>query len=138
MSSLSDKHVSHICSFSPNVRADHCYNTLVQNHAIQNHSDTSPLLLDAVVTRLLEPSCTCSSESTLHAIHCREQVRSAREERNRALCLARKYRDLAEASQLEKRTLKMILKGKLKQYVTSGGTRLLKEVLGHDKSYEML
>ena len=69
---------------------DNCYNTLVQNHAIPNHSDTSPLLLDAVVTPLLEPSCTYSSESTLHAIHCRGQVRSAREERNRAFRLARK------------------------------------------------
>lgn len=105
--------------------AEQCYNTLIQNHA-QDYTDTSPLLLDSVITPVSETHSCSSPESMLHRIHCREQVQSAREERDRALSLAQQYRNLAEASQLEKRTLKVSLKGKWKLYVTSGATRLLK------------
>ena len=49
----------------------------------------------------------------LHRIHCRQQVQSAREERDRALSLAQQYRNLAEASQLETKTLKNELERKV-------------------------
>ena len=89
---------------------EHNYN---QTHTMKDHSDTSPLLLDAVITPVSEPSCTLSSESTLHAHRCGEQVHSARKERDRALALARQYRDLAETCQQDKRTLKNDLERKV-------------------------
>lgn len=107
---------------------EHCYNTLTQK--VNDNSDTAPLLLDAVVTPVSEPSCTFSPKSTLHTIHCEEQVQSARKERDRALSLARQYRDLAEARQAEKRTLKNELERKIetvrdfwRNKVVEGGSR---------------
>ena len=91
--------------------AEQCYNTLIQNS--QDHSDTSPLLLDSVITPVSETLSCSSPENMLHRIHCRLQVQSARQERDRALSLARQYRNLAEASQLEKRTLKNELERKV-------------------------
>ena len=92
---------------------EHHYNSIIQNHTTKDHCDTSPLLLNAVITPVSEPSCTLSSESIFHAHRCGEQVQSARKERDRALALARQYRDLAEACQLDKRTLKNDLEKKV-------------------------
>ena len=41
-------------------------------------------------------------------------------------------------AEAEAELIKTILKGKLKRFVTSGGTRLLKEGLDLDRSFEML
>ena len=92
--------------------AEQCYNTLIQNHP-QDNTDTSPLLLDSVITPVSETHSCALPENILHRIHCRQQVQSAREERDRALSLAQEYRNLAEASQLEKRTLKNELERKV-------------------------
>ena len=109
---------------------DHHYSTTIRNNAVQDHFDTSPLLLDAVVTPMSEPPCALPSESAIHAIHCREQVHSAREQRDKALGIARHYRDLAESRQLDKRILKNDLEGKIetvrdfwRNKIVEGGSR---------------
>lgn len=55
-----------------------------------------------------EAVCTCSSDSpsTVIAKQCKEQLRRARYERNKALSLAQHYRNVAEEKQSEKRALK--------------------------------
>ena len=106
------------------------YNTLTQNHILDDNSNTTPLLLDAVVTPVSEPSCAFSPESTVRTFHCKQQLQSARNERDRALLLARQYRDLAEASQAGKRTLQIELERKIetvrdfwRNKVVEGGSR---------------
>ena len=78
-----------------------------------DQSSSSPLLLDNVVTPITEEEqCKCSSSNVL-VLKCKEQICKARHERNRALSLARHYRNLAEKSQSEKRTLKTNLEGQI-------------------------
>ena len=61
------------------------------------------LLLDAVLIPVEEP--TCHSESLVHSTQCIERVRTARSERDRALCLTKHYRNMAEETHREKRDL---------------------------------
>lgn len=82
---------------------EHYYN--LENNIVEDCCDTSPLLLDAVLTPISECVCSCLPENSVHAIHCKQQVQSARQERDQVLSFAHHYRDLAEASQAEERTL---------------------------------
>lgn len=76
-------------------------------------SNTSPLLLDSVITPIQEDeTCTCSSNEVL-SMKCKDKVSKARHERDKALFLARHYRDIAEESQSEKRILKCELEGRI-------------------------
>lgn len=75
-------------------------------------TSTSPLLLNTVVTLIVEEAiCTCTSE--MLGTKCKGEIRKARHERNQALTLAQQYRNLAEKSQSEKRSLKNDLEGKI-------------------------
>lgn len=89
---------------------EHCYNTLAQNHMVE---DDSSLLLDAVITPVSESSCIFEDSCTLQELHSRQQVQSARAERDRALALACKYRDDVEKSRMERRALKHDLETKI-------------------------
>ena len=76
------------------------------SHAYSTVQGSSPLLLDAVVTPISEQEeCECSTSKVL-VVQCKEQIRRARHERDKAISLARQYRNLAEQSQLYKRVLK--------------------------------
>ena len=68
-----------------------------------SHKETSPLLLDSVVTPMVEPSCSCTN--IIVAAQCKQLLQSARQERDNARLLARQYRDIAEECQTEKRRL---------------------------------
>lgn len=78
---------------------------------------TSPLLLNTVFTPVTEQEavCTCSSDtpSTVITLQCKEQLQTARYERNQALSLAQHYRNIAEERQSEKRILKNELEGQI-------------------------
>ena len=74
---------------------------------------SSPLLLDAVVTPVSEQEeCECSKSKVL-VMKCKEQIRRARHERDKALSLARQYRNLVEQSQFDKRVLKSNLEDQI-------------------------
>lgn len=90
-------------------------------------SDTSPLLLDAVITPVSEPMCSCSD---VKATLCNQKLEAARREKDNALLLARQYRDLAEKCRTEKRMQKQELEEKIelvrnfwRNKVVEGGTR---------------
>lgn len=93
-------------------QVEHSYNALVQCD-ISDKSVTSPLLLNEVITPVCEPSCTCETSNALDKVHCNELLRDARRDRDKALCLARQYRDLAEASRTESREIKNELERKI-------------------------
>jgi len=106
----------------------------LENNIVEDCCDTSPLLLDAVLTPISECVCSCLPENSVHAIHCKQQVQSARQERDQALSLARHCRDLAEASQAEKRTLKSELEGKIELVRNFWRNK----VVGHSRSGQIL
>lgn len=119
-------------------QADIVQNTVSMNEAVYNDlraaspvkNNTSPLLLDSVITPIQEDeTCTCSSDAVL-TMKCKDEVRRARHERNKALNLAQHYRNLAEESQSEKRILKSELEGQIevvrnfwRNKIVEGGTR---------------
>ena len=93
----------------------------------EDSSDTSPLLLDAVITPVSEPMCSCSD---VKATLCNQKLEAARREKDNALLLARQYRDLAENCRTEKRMQKQKLEEKIelvrnfwRNKVVEGGTR---------------
>ena len=102
-------------------------------HSItQDNQETGPLLLDAVITPVIEKkiTCGCSGESTVLVAQCKEEVEAARRERNRALAVARQYRDMAEASITKRRQMKSELEERMEvvrnfwhNNVIEGGSR---------------
>ena len=99
-----------------------------QNHKEKDSSDTSPLLLDEVVTPVLEPTCNCTD--SINGTRCKLLLESARRERDSAVLLARHYRDLAEESHTERRIQKHKLEEKVelvrnfwRNKVVEGGSR---------------
>ena len=70
----------------------------------KERNTTSPLLLDSVVTPMVELSC--SYTNIIVAAQCKQLLQSARQERDNALLLARQYTDIAEECQTEERRLK--------------------------------
>ena len=89
---------------------------------------TSPLLLDSVITPIVEPPCYC--DDIVIAAHCEQQLQNARQEKDNALQLARWYRDIAEKCQTEKRRMKHKMEEKLeivrnfwRNKVVEGGSR---------------
>lgn len=101
-----------------------CYTEL--SH--KERDNTSPLLLDSVVTPMVEPSCSCSD--IIVAAQCKQQLKNACQERDNALVLARQYRGMAEECQTEKRRLKHKLEEKVelvrnfwRNKVVEGGSR---------------
>lgn len=107
---------------------EQCY--AEQKYVSQDPSSTSPLLLDAIVTPLFEPSCSCLPLSDICTSRCKQELESARHERDNALLLARQYRDMVEQSQEEKRKLKTELEKKVevvrnfwRNKVVEGGSR---------------
>ena len=74
-------------------------------------NSTSPLLLDAVVTPLSEPSCSCSPIECTAC--CKQELMSARRERDNALALVRQYRNLAEEGRSKSRQQKHELEEKV-------------------------
>ena len=74
---------------------------------------TSPLLLDAIITHLSEPTCNCSPIAC--TAYCRplQELLCARCEKDNALTLARQYRDLAEESRTKIRQQKYHLEEKV-------------------------
>jgi len=84
--------------------AQHTYEADLTEHyylektTVEDCCDTSPLLLDTVLSFL--------PENSVRAIHCKQQVPSVRQERDQALYLALHYRHLAEAS--HSRTLRYV------------------------------
>lgn len=102
-----------------------------QKPNMESDSDTAPLLLDDVVIPVSEnkPGCSCST-ATVRAVQCREELHAARRERNRALSLARHYRNIAEACQTEKREMKSKLEERVelvrnfwRNKIIEGGSR---------------
>ena len=73
-------------------------------HAETGQHNNGSLLLDAVLIPVEEPTSTCCSESLIHSTQCIEHVRTARSERDRALRLAKHYRDMGEETHREKRS----------------------------------
>ena len=105
---------------------------------------TSPLLLDAIITHLSEPTCNCSPIAC--TAYCRppQELLCARCERDNALTLARQYRDLAEESRTKIRQQKYHLEEKVELvrnmswFVIFGETKLWKVVVGPGRFYELL
>ena len=89
-------------------QTEQSYNALIQNDIGDNIS-TSPLLLDKVITPICEPSCSCTTDNVLDKTHCNALLQDARKERDRAISLARQFRDLAETSRTETRTIQSLL-----------------------------
>lgn len=93
-----------------------CYDAEFNVTAAGKHcsiaSDTSPIVLDSVLSPISEPPSSCTS-SSVHSARCKQVVESARKERDHALSLARHYRDMAETSQAQKRIVKADLENKV-------------------------
>ena len=92
-------------------------------------SDTSPIVLDSVLSPISEPPSSCTS-IPVHSARCKQLLESARKERDHALSLARHYRDMAETSQAQKRILKADLENRVelvrnfwRDKVVEGSTR---------------
>ena len=117
---LKEMHIRHLRKMKAEERALRQKQVIINGenyfcvqHAYSNVKGTSPLLLDTVVTPVFEKEdCDCSS-SNLIAKKCEERLRRARCERNKALFLARQYRNLAEQSQSDKRLLKSNMEEKI-------------------------
>ena len=80
-----------------------------------------------MVTPVVEPLCSCTN---LIATRCKQQLESARRNRDNALILARQYRNIAEECQAEKRKIKHELEEKVelvrnfwRNKVVEGGSR---------------
>lgn len=78
---------------------------------ISDTNSTSPLLLDAIVAPLSEPSCSCSPIE--YTAGCKQELVSARRQRDDALALARQYRNLAEKGRSKSRQQKHELEEKV-------------------------
>ena len=74
-------------------------------HTEASQHNNGSLLLDAVLIPVEEPTSTCHSESLVRSTQCMEHVKTARDERDRALRLAKHYRNMAEETHREKRDL---------------------------------
>ena len=102
----------------------------------KERNTTSPLLLDPVVTPMVEPSCSCTN--IIVAAQCKQLLQSAHQERDNALLLARQYRDIAEECQTEKRRLKHKLEERVElvhnfwRNKVEGGSRMM-----HSHYYSM-
>ena len=103
-----------------------------QKITIECDSNTVPLILDAIVTPVVEPKPACSSStpSAVHDVRCKIQLQAAQNERDQALLQARNYRDMAEATRADKRALKHNLEGKIelvrdfwRNKIVEGGSR---------------
>ena len=86
-------------------------------------------MLDSLLSPISEPTSSCTN-SPVHSARCKQLLKSARKERDKALSLARVYRDMAETSQTQKRILKANLEKKVeivrdfwRNKVVEGSTR---------------
>ena len=101
-------------------------------------TNISPLLLDSVITPIQEDeTCTCSSDAVL-TMKCKDEVRRARHECNKALYLAQHYRNLAEESQSEKRILKSELEGQIEVVINFWRNKIVEGVPDLEKFYGLL
>ena len=109
-----------------------CYDAKFNVTVADNHcstADTSPIVLDSLLSPISEPTSRCTN-SPVHSARCKQLLESARKERDKALSLARVYRDMAENSQTQKRILKANLEKKVeivrdfwRNKVVEGSTR---------------
>ena len=124
------KRTTEIEQVKRNERVDRIEDHYAQYRTKASHQNTGPLLLDAVLIPIKEPTPTSPSDSLVHATQCIDHVRIARSERNQALRLARHYRNVAERTHREKRDLQHKLQTQIevvrdfwRNQVVEGGCR---------------